>query len=1192
MSTQRFDYLVEENEAAERNTVPAVDECVISAHLTFSDMPGQRKGVHMLESGENTIGRAAGNKVILDHPSISERHAIISVVDDCMFIKDCGSTNRTWLWDAARGTFQPRSLARLRDGDCLRLGTLEAQLALHSTAKEEQRAAEGEARFREGREGAAAEAEAVPPASRPSRASPRFSSASSLSLTQVVEATPSSAPSCPAFVCRPRAEVGKEVEEGERESAEGLRAAEDEEAVDRTIIEEEEEEGSQGREKSRLEMGGGHRGAEEGGAGEESASTASSLDMMDAEGGLLEVAESARMAVAGILWSLGPGGEDMSRSEGGGREEEEEEEEEEEAEVGDDRETGDEREEEGESEGVKGWRVGMKSISSDRDGGWAVQGSPDGGGGRAAALPLLWEREVVEREQKVDSGRSRGVEEGEIRVQEGREGGEAKGKEETKEEADGGRKRGIGGKDDVEEEEKGFRTEGMSLEDAGMGDLGASRGWEVGRRGEEGVEGGNARRELSEGGEGEGRSVFRERPPVAEVSPFGTCGLHVEEHAPTGKGKRMGRDEGRVGENGWGENAEEEEDGDEDSATPVMPERLVEGASPVLGMAGSDTASTWVPRGWRAGPGTPVLGGEEGPRQAFGPEGMKLVAIAEPEGVERGTLAEKRRGWASGANASGRAQRGRGTRPETEKLEDALEQQSKVIREGAEEEAGDSEGKDPRDVSLAAKLPSVRVKQDVREGVTSKSGGCQGGGSEASDVAHREPPRAGRAPARTNGAGAKKPAGVKEPAGLSPKDGRRVRRVRRKEMVSAGSFLASRRLSFEARSSEAVPRSQCDSSFASSPTQKRMIDHADPSTEELRRRRRYKPSSPPASSVTESDLNVEACMTKDLAARQVDLTSGRRFRGEQETNAMNAPDIRRVAVSCVEPNAEMKRQLRALGLSLVDDLRQADLLIAGDGATGVAARRTAKVMSALSLGLALVDYSWLRNSAKLGVAQDPRGHPPSYKGPKTCADEMTDDNTTVQPSASVKAPFLEGWAVLAAFKSFGVNGVPSKGDLRLIVECAGGIFFDKPKDLESGRRKKTVRSSLLILSNECSMAHKTLGIKVRRLAVEQKAAGMGVHYLEALLAGAMKQRLDLLNHVLWQWDGNDEEEQTEGDEKISSRLRGKENKAVPARASSKKNDQDSLKVSRGKFDAKKGGKKTDSTMKYRGRSRNSKKGTR
>jgi len=836
----------------------------------------------------------------------------------------------------------------------------------------------------------------------------------------------------------------------------------------------------------------------------------------------------------------------------------------------------------------------MKSVSSDRDGGLAVEGSPDGKGGRAAALPLPWEREVVERKEKVDSGRSRGVEEGEIRVQEGGEGEEAKGKGETKEEAERGRKEGIGGKDDVEEEEKGFRTEGMSLEDAGMGDLGASRGCEVGRRGEEGVEGGNARRELSEGGEGEGRSVFRERPPVAEVSPFGTCGLHVEEHAPTGEGKRRGRDQGRVGEEGWGENAEEEEDGDEDSATPVMTERLVEGASPVSGMAGSATASTWVPRGWRAGPGTPVLGGEEGPRQAFGPEGIKSVAVAEPAGVERGTLAEKRRGWACGANASGRAQRGRGTRPETEKLEDALEQQPKEIREGAKEEAGDSagKGKDPRDDSLAAKLPSARVKQDVKEGVTFESGGCQGGGSEVSDVAHRDQPRAGRAPARTNGAGAKEPAGVKEPADLSPKDGRRVRRVRRKQMVSAESLPASRRLSFKARSSEAVPRSQCDSFFASSPTQKRMIDHADPSTEELPRRRRYKPSSPPASSVAENDRNVEACMTKELAGRQVDVTSGRRFGGEQETNAMNAPDIRRVAVSCVEPNAEMKRQLRALGLSLVDDLRQADLLIAGDGATGVAARRTAKVMSALSLGLPLVDYSWLRNSAKLSVAQDPRGHPPSYKGPKTCADEMTDDRTTVQPSASVKAPFLEGWAVLAAFKSFGLNGVPSKGDLRLIVECAGGIFFDKPKDLESGRRKKTRRSSLLILSNECSMAHKTLGIEVRRLAVEQKAAGMGVYYLEALLAGAMKQRLDLFDHVLWQWDENDEEEQTDGDEKISCRLRGKENKAVSARASSKKNDHNSLNVPRGKFDVKKGGKKTDSTMEYRGRSRSFKKGTR
>jgi len=227
----------------------------------------------------------------------------------------------------------------------------------------------------------------------------------------------------------------------------------------------------------------------------------------------------------------------------------------------------------------------------------------------------------------------------------------------------------------------------------------------------------------------------------------------------------------------------------------------------------------------------------------------------------------------------------------------------------------------------------------------------------------------------------------------------------------------------------------------------------------------------------------------------------------------------KVAVTCVEADAETRRQIKSLGFSLVDDLRQADVVIAGDRATGVAARRTAKVMGAVCLGLPLVDVSWLQASVKKGAGQDTRAREflPDYLPPQAKTAVKLPAAPVAAAVTAAAAPFLEDWAVFAAFKRFGSNGVPPKADLRMIVECAGGSFYEKPSELEAGQRKKGGRKGdILSLSEEVYLGLKTWGVEVRDFASKHKAAvggreggrEGGIHGLEVLLAGAMQQKLN------------------------------------------------------------------------------------
>ena len=100
----------------------------------------------------------------------------------------------------------------------------------------------------------------------------------------------------------------------------------------------------------------------------------------------------------------------------------------------------------------------------------------------------------------------------------------------------------------------------------------------------------------------------------------------------------------------------------------------------------------------------------------------------------------------------------------------------------------------------------------------------------------------------------------------------------------------------------------------------------------------------------------------------------------------------------------------------------------------------------------------MQASAKKGGAVDTRAREflPDYLPPqaKTAVKLPAAAVAAAGAAGAAAAPLLEDWAVIAAFKKFGGNGVPPKSDLRMIVECAGGSFYEKPSEVEAGQRKK------------------------------------------------------------------------------------------------------------------------------------------
>src|SRR5436189_4854257 len=72
-----------------------------------------------LKLGTNRIGRAPDNDVQIEHPTISATHCEIEVQSDSLILRDCDSTNGTFI------DGQPIAAAKLLPGCAFRLGDVE-----------------------------------------------------------------------------------------------------------------------------------------------------------------------------------------------------------------------------------------------------------------------------------------------------------------------------------------------------------------------------------------------------------------------------------------------------------------------------------------------------------------------------------------------------------------------------------------------------------------------------------------------------------------------------------------------------------------------------------------------------------------------------------------------------------------------------------------------------------------------------------------------------------------------------------------------------------------------------------------------------------------------------------------------------------------------------------------------------------
>jgi DNA-binding winged helix-turn-helix (wHTH) protein len=80
-----------------------------------------------LANGENLVGREPQSAVCLDSPSVSRRHARITLTGAEAVLEDLGSKNGTYL----RGT-RVKASAHLRDGDPVRFGSVLATFRIWS----------------------------------------------------------------------------------------------------------------------------------------------------------------------------------------------------------------------------------------------------------------------------------------------------------------------------------------------------------------------------------------------------------------------------------------------------------------------------------------------------------------------------------------------------------------------------------------------------------------------------------------------------------------------------------------------------------------------------------------------------------------------------------------------------------------------------------------------------------------------------------------------------------------------------------------------------------------------------------------------------------------------------------------------------------------------------------------------------
>lgn len=80
---------------------------------------GPRQGERLPLRAVSSLGRDAGNDVVIDDEAASARHAILELADGTWWVEDQGSTNGTLLNGTRIGRRE-----RLRDGDVLDIGRI------------------------------------------------------------------------------------------------------------------------------------------------------------------------------------------------------------------------------------------------------------------------------------------------------------------------------------------------------------------------------------------------------------------------------------------------------------------------------------------------------------------------------------------------------------------------------------------------------------------------------------------------------------------------------------------------------------------------------------------------------------------------------------------------------------------------------------------------------------------------------------------------------------------------------------------------------------------------------------------------------------------------------------------------------------------------------------------------------------
>lgn len=91
-----------------------MDTFAASLRLIHGPVPNL---LHALEKDQTTIGRSAGNELVLADPEVSRRHARVLRKDDGFTIEDLGSTNGTFI-----NGRRINRLTRLAHGDIIDLG--------------------------------------------------------------------------------------------------------------------------------------------------------------------------------------------------------------------------------------------------------------------------------------------------------------------------------------------------------------------------------------------------------------------------------------------------------------------------------------------------------------------------------------------------------------------------------------------------------------------------------------------------------------------------------------------------------------------------------------------------------------------------------------------------------------------------------------------------------------------------------------------------------------------------------------------------------------------------------------------------------------------------------------------------------------------------------------------------------------